>query len=314
MSIMETFSAAKDRVSAAGASVKTLLSGGTPQARLAEIETRIAAHQAERDQLAESRPRFVLASMDGDSDAGARVQHIDREVAALDGLLRDLREAKGQVQRVIATEAEAARRREAAERPKTVARLVRERRQASAEIQQHAKVLAEKIMALKDNAVELAAVLDSEHARRSFGFGAFTHRVRSALAHLFWIDLTRPLIPENNLLQLKTDWTGARAWMTLPQFEDELCDDLARYFDEKAEAEAAQARLAARNTRVLIHPLPGGCFTLVPVENAFGERAGAEAAVAAHAQAGRRTVIRAHEGGFVLVPERFAGSSEGGRA
>lgn len=300
MSITETFKTA-------GANVKSFLAGRTPAAQLAEIEAEITARQTERDQLAESRPRVVLANMQGDADAAAHVRHIDGEIAALDARLRDLRDAAGQARRVIASEADAARRREAAERPKTAARLVRERRQASEGIQQDAKALAEKITAMKKNAEELAAVLDSEGARRSFGFGVFTHRVRSALAQLFWIDLTKPLTPENNLLQLKTDWVGARAWMTLAQFEDELCDDLAPYFDNRADAEAAQARLAIRSTRTLLVPIAGGCFTLVSVELAFGDRASAEAAAAGQARTGKRYAVLAHEGGFVLVPERFAG-------
>ncbi|MGH7110753.1 MAG: hypothetical protein ACREFK_10020 [Stellaceae bacterium] len=301
----------KETVSAVGANFKTFLAGRTPAAQLAEIEAEIAARQAERDQLAESRPRFVLVQMQGDGEAGERVQFLNRQVAALDARLRDLREAAGQAQRVIATEAEATRRREAAERPKRIAQLVKQRMHDSEEIYRRAKGLAEKIMAMKENAQELAVLLDSEHAARSFGFGGFTGRVRSALAHLFWIDPTKPLTPENNLLQLRTDWVGARAWMTLAQFEQELCDDLAAYFDDRAEAEAAQARLAGRHAPTLIVPIAGGCFTLVRVEHAFGDRAGAEAAAPAAEAGGKRHVVIAHDGGFVLVPERFAGLAEG---
>lgn len=306
MSISETFKAA-------GASFKTFLTGATPAARLAEIEAEIAARQAERDQLAESRPGLVLAAMNGDAEASARVRHIDGEVAALDARLRDLRDAAGQSRRIIATEAQAARRREAAERPKRAAQLVRQRKQDSQEVHRHAKVLAEKIKAMKENAEELAAVLDSEGARRSFGFGVFTGRVRSALANLFWIDESRPLTADNNLLQLKSDWVGARAWMSLAQFEEELCDDLAPYHDNQADAEAAQARLKARNTPTLIVPIAGGCFTLVPEAHAFGARAPAEAWAAGLARSGKPHVVLAHEGGFVLVPERFAGGDEGSR-
>lgn len=290
--------------------VKSFLRGATPAARLAEIEAASATAAAERAQHLERRPAEVVAKLTGgDPDAATRVELIDQAVAALDARLHDLRDAAQELRRRIAADEAAARKRAIEARPKRIAEL---RRQYMAEVEQisaHAEGMAAALLALSKRADALAAEVGDENAARFLAFGPRLHRMQSGLARLFVIDPKKSLVPGNSLIGMVSHEVGARShWTTLEQERTGL-DDLAPFFDSQAEAAAARDRLAARGSKVIVLPLPGGCFTLVSAESVFGDRTAADKAARTAATRGKPVAIVGYEGGFVLIPERFVGEA-----
>jgi hypothetical protein len=287
--------------------VKSFLRGPTPAAQLVEIEAAIRPAETELAQHRSRRPAEVLAKMAGDPDAAARVDAIDAAIATLEARVRDLRDAEGEVRRRIATEQAAARRREAEARPKTIARLRRERMRRIQQFTDSMESAAAAMQAVAGNSAELAEALDSEPARRFLSFHAFCVRARSATARAFAIDPTRSLSPDNSLLGIASYEHGERSHWTAAQHEEPGLDDLAPFFDDRSEAEAARDRLVARKAPVIVVPLAGDVWTLVTPENAYADQEAAEKAARAALARGLSMAILGHESGFVLVPDRFAG-------
>lgn len=115
------------------------------------------------------------------------------------------------------------------------------------------------------------------------------------------------LTAANSLLGIESQVVGPRSRFTLREYETELLDDIAPYFDAEADAIAAKERLAARGTKTVLVALAGCCWTLVRMDDhAFADRAAAEAASRAAAARGRPMTVKEHEGGFVLVPAQMA--------
>jgi hypothetical protein len=289
-------------------SVKSFLRGPTPAAQLVEIEAAIRPAETELAQHRSRRPAEVLAKMGGDPDAAARVDAIDEAIVALEARVRDLRDAEGEVRRRIAAEEAATRRRVAEARPRAIARLRRERIRRIQQFSDAMETAAAALRAIDGNGQELAAELDTEPARRFLNFLAFSARARSSAARAFAIDPDASLRPENSLLGLACYEHGDRAYLSVQKHEEPGLDDLVAFFDDQAEAEAARDRLAKRAAPVIVVPLAGGgVWTLVPIDRAFADRDTAEkAARATQARSGSMAIV-AYEGGFVLVPERFAG-------
>lgn len=326
--------------------MKSFLRSPKPEQQLAEIEAAIAAAQIEREQHQARRPDEIVAKMKGESDAAARVEAIDQRTNALDAQLRDLADAKVAVQRKIADEQAARHKREVEARPVRVAELRRQRLALVWELDERMRTAAAAMEALEVNGKELADVLDDQAARNFLHPGAFRERAANAFGRAFAIDPRRQLTALNNRLGIASHAIGGRAHWSIDEWEVQGLDTLALFFTGRAEAEAARDRLAARATAqrkialeelrhrdharmtknspvtdemierekqlegpadtMTIVPLAGGVFTLVPVENLFGERGGAAAA----AKGCRAPMaIIAHEGGFALVPERFAGEA-----
>jgi hypothetical protein len=286
--------------------IKSFLRGPTPAAQLVEIEAAIRPAETELAQHRSRRPAEVLAKMAGDPDAAARVDAIDEAIATLEARVRDLRDAEGEVRRRIAAEEAAARRRVAEARPKTIARLRRERIRRIQQFTDAMETAAAAMQAVAGNSAELADALDSEPARRFLSFHAFCVRARSATARAFAIDPTRGLSPDNSLLGIASYEHGERSHWTAAQHEEPGLDDLVPFFDDQAEAEAARDRLAERKAPVIVVPLAGDVWTLVPIDNAYADQAAAGKAVRDAQARGRSMAILAHAGGFVLLPDRFA--------
>jgi hypothetical protein len=247
--------------------------------------------------------------MQGDQDAAQRRDMTRQQLAALDERLAELRAAAIAARQRIAADAAAARQREAEARPRRIAELRRERLALADQAIRHMQTAAEAVTALAKNAENLSAELDDDGARRFLAFHAFRTRAQGAFARAFAIDPTGQLTPQNNLLGFGSAYIGAKAHWTIAQHEHEGLDNLAPYFDTEADAAAAQERLAAQGTKTLVTALPGGCWTVVPIDLAYGDRATASATADRLAARGKRFAALPYGdgGGFVLVPERFAG-------
>ena len=143
----------------------------------------------------------------------------------------------------------------------------------------------------------LAELVGSVQLKRANDTAA--HRIRSAIANLFRVDLSAPSIPENNLLRLVSDQVGARSWLSLRQVDQELLDDECAYFVIREAADEAVARLAVRNTKTLVHPLPDGAFMLIRHDDLYVDRRAADAAVAMAAKVGSKLVATPYRGGWM---------------
>jgi hypothetical protein len=286
--------------------IKDIFRSSKSPARLGELEAKIGAAVAEREQHVSRRPGEIVAKLTGDPAAASRVEAIDQAVAGIDARLRDLREAADELRRRIATDEAAARQREAEARPKRIAAARGEYLASVAQMTAHARGMAAELKAMSVHADALAAEIGDEPTLRFLSFVARMHRVQSGLAHFFAINPDRALEPPNSLLGMMSGEKGSKSRWSPMQHEVTGLDDLAPFFDSEADAEAARDRLASRQTKVVVLPLPGGCFTLAREEAVFGDRAAADRAAAAAARRGRPAAIVGHKGGFVLVPEGVA--------
>jgi len=290
--------------------VKTFLRGGTPAAKLIEIQAGIEAAVAERAQHQGRRAAEIVAAMDGDPDAARRVEAIDQAVAALDAKLRDLRDAQAELRRRVAAAEDAARKAEAEARPMRIAELRRERLALMQTVTEAMETAAAAMKATQANADALAAELGDEAARRFLSFGAFRMRVQSAFARVFAIDPNGQLSAKNSLLGIASGEVGARSHWSATEHELQGMDHLVRFFVDAAGAEAAKERLAARGDRTIVLPLAGGAYTLVRAEHAFGDRASADEAARDAAMRGKPPLaVVEHAGGYVAVAARFAGEA-----
>ncbi len=288
-------------------SIKSFFRNTKPAARLAEIEAAIGAAEAERAQHNARRPIEIVGKLTGDADAAARVEAIDQALVSLDARLRDLRDGAGELRRRMAVDEEAARQREAEARPKRIAEL---RRAYMADVQavtSHAEGMAAALKATSQHADALKAELGDEIALspRFLDFGPRMRRLQSGIARLFQIDPARSLDATNSLIGIASGERGDRFFWLPTDHEQTGLDDIVPFFDSQTEAEASRDRLAARNTKVIVLPLPGGCYMLVREDQVFGDRAAAEQAARAAATRGKELAIIAHDGGFVAVGARF---------
>src|SRR5579863_1895996 len=289
--------------------LKSFFRSSKPAERLVEIETSIRAAEAERADHLARRPAEIVAKMTGDENAATRVKAIDQALAALDVRLRDLREAAGEIHRRSAADEAAARQREAEARPKRIAELRRERLALMQTVTEAMANAAAAMKATQANADALAAELDDPTAGRFLEAQAFRQRVKSAFARVFAIDPSKPLSEGNSLLGIRSGEVGERSHWTAAQHEETGLDDLAPFFLDAEEAEAAKGRLAARGSRVIAVPLAGGVWTLVAAHQVFGERAAADSAARADAARRRPSAVIPHAGGFVLLQQRFTGEA-----
>jgi hypothetical protein len=289
--------------------MRTFLRGRTPAAQLEELVAEIAARQAERTEAAERLPRETLAAMTGDTDAAQRRDMTRRQIAELDERLAELQTAAVAARQRIAADAAAELQREAEARPRRVAELRRERLALVGQATEDMRRAAAAITAVAKNSEALMTVLDDDGARNFLAAHAFRTRAQGAFARAFAIDPAGQLTPRNNLLGFSSGFIGQKAHWTIEEHELEGMDNLCPYFDNHADAVAAQDRLAAQGTKTLVTALPGDCWAVVPVEYAYGDHATASAAADRLAARGKRFAIVPHGGGggFVLLPERFAG-------
>jgi hypothetical protein len=287
---------------------KGWLRGISDDEQLAEIRTEIGRREAALAELDASRKSAVLADMKGEAGAAERRAQIDADIGVHRRRLTDLRDGATEIERRT-RQAETDRRRdEAAVRPRQAAQLVKERRRLAEAATAAAQNCAEAIMALKVNGDGLAELVGDTAARRFLSFDATCHRVQSALARAFQVDMDQPLTVKNSLIGVASHEGGGKSWWSISDHETTGLDDLCPYFDDRAEAEAAVRRLAERQTKVVIVPLPDDCFTLVEHQWLFASREEAAAAAAGKlAQHEERTAIVAFAGGFALVKRRFAG-------
>jgi hypothetical protein len=290
-------------------SVRAFFKSAKPAARLDEIEAAIKAAEGERADHLAHRPGEVVAKMTGNGNAAARVDAIDQAIAIVDARLRDLREAAGEIRRRAAADAAAARKAEAEARPRRIAELRRERLELMQTVTVAMANAAAALRATQANADALVAELGPETTGRFLSFRAFQERAQSAFSRAFAIDPNKPLTDGNSLLGLASREVGARAHWTAAQHETSGMDDLAPFFLDEGEAEAARDRLAARRRRAIVVPLAGGVWTLIPAERVFGDQAAADQAARADAARQRPTAVIRHQSGWALVPLRFTGEA-----
>lgn len=274
--------------------------------QLAEIEAKIAAVEAELRQHNVRLPGEIIAKLQGDPNAAARVEATKAAIADLERQSQDLRAAAGALRAKIIA-AEAAEHRSAVEaRPKNVAELRREYMHAVNSAYDHARGLAVSLRAISRAAEGLSAEMDSAPVRRFLALDGRMKRFQSGVARLFAINPERALTVSNSLLGIPSYEVGARSHLTVIDHEEQGLDDLVPIFENQAAAEAARDRLAARGQKLVDIGLPGGVFILTPIEDCFATHDEAQRQAAASATRGTPKAIIAHEGAWVLVDARFA--------
>jgi hypothetical protein len=283
---------------------RKLLRGKTAAEQLAEIREQIAAAEAEIQRCDGEIKRRAMAVMTGDPDAVKICADLTRDKQQAEAELATLRNAEVDRARAVRAEEEAARRAAAAGLPEKVAAT----NSAILEEDDRIDALAEELAA----AIKRRLALGREQAEQ---VGSQTlarvnqvvpHRIRSAVANKFRLDLNKPnSVPGNNLLDLRSDEVGPRAWMTLRQLDQDNLDDEAPFYLTQAEAEAARERQAKRGMAAAVVPI-GRCFTVERQDHMFTDRATAEATVKAAKRVGRDLVVVGHGPGWLVRARRFA--------
>jgi hypothetical protein len=280
---------------------KSFLTSKDPGQQAAQIRQAITAAEAELADFKTRRPGAMVRKLVDDRGAAAEVEAIDGEIRRLDAHLADLRDAQHAVQQLIAEAAAESRRSEAEARPRRIAELRHERMELARKATEAMAVAAAAVQAMAANGSALIHELGDQASLRFLSFQSFTERCQSAFARVFAIDASAPLGPRNSLLGIASYERGERSQWTAAQHEETGLDDLAPFFLDETEAKAAKERRAARNSKTVIVALPGGCLTLVPVERVFGDRDSAQ-----HAARTGQAIVP-HDGGYVVMPDRFTG-------
>jgi len=277
----------------------------TPGEQAAELESQIATAEANLCELAERKSAAVVAKLQRDPEGAARGEQIDAEIAETEARLQTLRQRHGALRQGIVDNRASARRKAAEATPLRIAELHRERAQLAETLTTAAHTLAVSFRAITVNGATLSELLDDQASRNFLSVGAFHRRAANAFAQAFAIDPNAPLTSINSMFGLRSNTVGARVHWTLAQWEQPGLDDLAPFYATEAEAEAARERLERRDSSTVAVPLHGA-YTLARFEHVFGDEASARRAAA---RAAEPTAVVAHDGGFVLIPRRFAGEA-----
>jgi hypothetical protein len=191
----------------------------------------------------------------------------------------------------------------AARMPRQVAEKVAATLDVDDEIHRLAAALAAAIRVRKQAGLDLAELAGGAQLR-NLNSGA-AGRIRDSIARYFQDPGASPNADGNDM-RLASSLRGTEARMTLRDRDRALFDDEAPFFLSREDAAAAAARLALRNTKVLAHELPDGCFTLVRVDDLFVDRASADAAVMMARKVGFELVAIPYRGGWLVRPPRAA--------
>lgn len=283
---------------------RKLLLGKTPAEQLAEIREQIAAAEAEIQRCDGEIKRRAMAVMTGDPDAVKVCADLTRDKQQTEAELATLRNAEADRAAAVRAEEEAARRAAAAALPEQVAATGGEILQADDDIDAAAEQLAAAIKRRLALGHKLAELVGSQVLGRVNQ--VVPHRIRSAVANKFRLDMSKPnSTPGNNLLDLRSDEVGERAWLSLRQLDQDNLDDEAPFYLTRDEAEAARERQAKRGMPSAVVPI-GRCFAVERQDHMFTDRATAEATVQAAARVGRDLVVVPHGPGWLVRARRFA--------
>jgi hypothetical protein len=283
---------------------RKLLLGKKPAEQLAEIREQIAAAEAEIQRCDGEIKRLAMAVMMRDQDAVKVCADLTRQKQQTEAELSTMRNAEASCVAAVRAEEETARRDAAAALPEKVAAT----NAATLEVDDQIDALAEQLAAAFKRRLELgrelAELVGSQTLARVNQ--VVPHRIRSAIANKFRLDLEQPnSVAGNNLLDLRSDEVGDRAWMSLRQLDQENLDDEAPYYRTADEAEAARERQAKRGMAAAVVPI-GRCFTVERQDHMFTDQATAEATVQAAARVGRDLVVVPHGPGWLVQARRFA--------
>jgi hypothetical protein len=277
----------------------------SPREQQAELEAKIAADEAQLRKLGEQRSAAVVSKIQRDPAGAASLKRIEAQIAETEARLRALREQHGKLQQRIAAERAENRRKDAEAKPQRIAELHQERVGLAETVTNAAHTLAAAFKAIQANGAELSQLLEDQSARNFFSAARFAQRANNAFARAFALDPNQPLNAGNNLFGLASHAIGPQVHWTLPEWEQPALDDLVPFYTEEAHAEAARARLELRGCATIIVPLPHA-FMLARFEHVFGDETTARRAAARAAAGGAAPMaVRPHDGGYVLIPERF---------
>ena len=283
---------------------RALLTAKTPAEQLDEVRAKIREASAEVARLDGEIAQLALPILRGDTEAARVAVDLEREKMAGAGEIATMRTAEAQLAATVAAEERAAAHAAASALPRQVAEQAAALLAEDDEIMRLAGEFADVIKARISRGYALAELVGSVQLKRANDTAA--HRIRSAIANAFRVDLAAPNVPENNLLRLVNDQVGARSWLSLRQVDQELLDDECAYYPNREAADEAVSRLGARNTKTLVHPLADGTFMLIRHDDLYVDRAASEAAVAMAAKVGFRLVATPYRGGWMVRAPRAA--------
>lgn len=279
------------------------LRGVTPGELLAELDTQIAGTEATLRQLNEQKSAAVVAKLQRDPEGADKLKKIEKQIDEAEARLRTTRQQRDKLSQRIAADRAADRQKDAEARPLRLAELHRERADLAEMAATAAAGFASAFNALRANGAALGELLDDQGARNFFSAPVFRGRAANALARLFAINPNAPLTAANSLFGIASSAIGAQAHWTLTEWEQPGLDNLVPFYKTEAEAEAARLRLELQASQTIAVPLHGA-FVLVPFEHLFGDKASARRAAGT---ARTPMTILAHDGGYVLIPQRFTG-------
>jgi hypothetical protein len=236
-----------------------------------------------------------LAGFDGAKEIAA---DLHRELLQLGKRRGELRAIVAAAQAEMAAGAEDARR-AAADRPALLAALGADRLQLAATIDAGLAALAETIKAFRQNSVDLSAAAGTPSNSGALSFDAALRCVRNVAAVAMEVEQGRPLTSQNSYLGLSNDAHGDDARLSAAETQQRALDDLAPFYLDLGQAQAAQMRRRERGDATVVAALAGGVFTLAPVARAFATREEAETALTV--AGADLQVVDAVDGGAVLI-------------
>ena len=280
---------------------RAFLTAKTPAEQLDEVRAKIREASAEVARLDDEIAQLALPILRGDTEAARVAVDLEREKIAGAGEIATMRTAEAQLAATVAAEERAEAHAAAARLPRQVAEEAERLLELDDRIHELADALAAGIRERRAAGLSLAEAVGSTQLRNINV--AIASRVRDAIARYFQIDRASGSADRNDLL-LTSNLRGPRAEMTLRQQDCELLDDECPYFLSQEAAGAAAARLAARNTKTVAHPLPDGCFTLIRTDDLFIDRSAADAAVKMAAKVDFALTVTPYRGGWLVRPPR----------
>ncbi len=174
-----------------------------------------------------------------------------------------------------------------------------DRLQLAATIDAGLAALAETIKAFRQNSVDLSAAAGTPSNSGALSFDAALRCVRNVAAVAMEVEQGRPLTSQNSYLGLSNDAHGDDARLSAAETQQRALDDLAPFYLDLGQAQAAQMRRRERGDATVVAALAGGVFTLAPVARAFATREEAETALTV--AGADLQVVDAVDGGAVLI-------------
>jgi hypothetical protein len=234
-------------------------------AALAEVERTLAQLKSD---LADEENDIAL----GYDEARLRLPLLQKDIEAQNARAGEIRVRKSAIEQRLGQIQRSREEAEELDRRRRIPGLAAKQYELAAKVEKHAAALGEAMRELEANGVRLVDALKVPEARRLFGVGALTERMRGTLYKDFIA--ARPSLPAAAVAQIGQhipwrflDWPiqpmSPMIRSTMSAEERRAIDSVVRVFATKSDAEAARSRIDPSAATLHVLPDQHGLFHLV---------------------------------------------------